>query len=164
MTIEDLSARLDKVERQNRWMRAGAAGALVALLAVGSLALVAPAGTQDLVRARKIEVVDGKGKVRLALDVEGPDTASLRLTDAGGRAGVELFYRPESQAGLVVRAPDDGSDRMLFNTEFDGTPYLRLLTKSEQDRVTVLVRPDGSPTLRLVDKAGKTAFEAPNPK
>jgi hypothetical protein len=62
MTIEELSARLEKVERANRRLRAGGLAALVLAAAGAAMGQAIPA--EKVVRAESIQVVDKDGKVR----------------------------------------------------------------------------------------------------
>jgi hypothetical protein len=48
------------------------------------------AGAADTVRARAIELVDDRGRVRAQLDVEADGEAVLRLRDAEGQIRVKL--------------------------------------------------------------------------
>jgi hypothetical protein len=73
-TVNDLTARIERLERENRRFKAIA---LLSFVAVASLAVMAPSrGGQadkpvvDEIRAKKIVVVDTKGNVRATLDTK----------------------------------------------------------------------------------------------
>lgn len=76
----DIERRLEKLERRNRLL----AGALAA---VGALSVLAGAATRpdDVLRAKKIEMVDDAGKVRAELAIDADGSAGLFLRDTNGR-------------------------------------------------------------------------------
>jgi hypothetical protein len=117
--IETVEQRIAALERRVRRITAVAVAALGCL--AGCVALSASDASPSVLRARRIEVVDSTGRVRIVLDPEfmGPDVAGLRVSSADGGSVAELwaglFEGPEggSTHGAVVNVEadfDDGSD------------------------------------------------------
>ncbi len=72
--------RLEQLERRNRHLTG-------ALVAIGALAVLAGAASRsgEVLRAEKIEMVDGEGKVRAELAIDADGSAGLFLRDREGR-------------------------------------------------------------------------------
>lgn len=104
----------------------------VAMACVGTVLVVsspfqdspAVAQTQpDVIRARAIELVDGRGRVRAQLNVESSGEVVLRLRDSTGTIRVKLG------------ASDDGSGLLLANEATE--PGVHLLANRRATSVTV---------------------------
>jgi hypothetical protein len=85
----------------------------------------------DLVRTKRLELVDEVGKVRAVLDMTENAPLGLHLHDAAGKTRVELGLAP------------------------DGTPSLKLRDAAGMARTALIVHFEGSPTMGLFDAAGK---------
>ena len=84
----------------------------------------AAAQTQpDIVRARAIELVDDRGRVRAQLDVESSGEVVFRLRDSAGTIRVKLG------------ASEDGSGLLLANE--DTEPGVHILANRRATSVTV---------------------------
>lgn len=103
MTIEELSARLEKVERANRRMRA--VGGLVLVLAAAGAAIGQAAPPPKLIQAERFELLGRRGAVI--------------GTFGNGQAG-----ESPDQPHLVLSGKDDGGGALLSVT--DGIPTLQL--------------------------------------
>ena len=91
------------------------------------------APVQEVVRAKRFEVVDGKGRVRIELSM-----------GADGRL-----------PGLRIRDAED-KPRAALGLALDGLSSLILCDKAGKPRAALSVPPDGSPLLVLADEKGKT--------
>jgi len=174
MTLEQ---RLEKLERENRWMRrigvvAAAVAAAVFLIGQGK-----DREPPDLV-VRSLRVQDEKGKVR----------ASLRMTADGAILG---FYDDDGKMRIMLGAKGDrhslkfidtaGESRATFGTTA-GFPALKLAEGSGTTRVLLSATPgfrglylrdkddmpravlemvDGSPTFKFGDAKGNVIWQAP---
>jgi len=146
---QDLEARIAGLQRTTRLaltiaFAAGVAALSTAIVAWrGAPASSGPANgatadVVDVVRLRRLEVVDGAGKVRISLGEDAADTqrrvhaASLLLYDA------------------------DGAERGGFGTFADGTVILAMdapkgVGSPMRDRLALIVENDGSAEVRLID-------------
>lgn len=132
-------ARIARLERRVRRSNALAGGACLGLAAlVGAGLSGQDADVQDLVRARRIELVDDKGVVRVRM---GQDAE-----DAGRRSRA---------AGITVHDAK-GDERGGFSTLDDGSVVLAMdaphgVGAPMPDRIGLVVWPDGSSYVMLLD-------------
>ncbi len=106
-TIESLARRVDKVERENRWLkRAGviALAVIAAIVLMGQAAskLAPPGKPGKVVGAEQFIVHDARGGVRAVLGTLPDGTVRLVLYDRGnpGETRVILSAGPESSPAL----------------------------------------------------------------
>jgi hypothetical protein len=179
MTMEELSVRLEKVERQNRRLRAGGSLALVLIVALAALGQVAPSG--KVVSAERFEVRDSGGKLRSLLAVIDDGVPALAFYDADGKGraliGVNkdgfphlefldkdrktligLAVSPDGSPGLGLRVGEMGS---LLTAGTDGSQSLSFIDKGGSVRAGLTIAPDGSPAFLLFDKDGKVIERLP---
>jgi hypothetical protein len=91
----------------------------------------------EVLRARRIEVVDAAGRMRIGLGVRSDGLPGLTLRDAAGRVRVGLVVLPEGTG-------------------------LNLSDAAGRTRATLAVHPDGSPRFLLLDATGgRVLFRAP---
>ena len=136
-TMDSLLRRLDRVERENRWLKR--IGAL-ALIGASALAVMGQAGSSNVakvVEAEKFVVRDANGGVGAVLGVTTDNNSGLEIRDKNGKAGVTL--------GMGA----------------SGNPAMRLDGKDRKTGIALGVRPDNSPGLELYDKDGKVIWTAP---
>ncbi|HEY7729180.1 MAG TPA: hypothetical protein VID50_12100 [Candidatus Eisenbacteria bacterium] len=124
-TEQGLARRLDSLEAANRRLRG-----LLALAGVGVLALAAlgqSAGPAEVLRAKRFEVVDGEGRVRVRMGLEEDGRPLLRVEDAGGKERILLGFAPggkDAPGGhprLAVRDAG-GTDLVRVGEGEDGRP------------------------------------------
>ena len=137
-------ARLERVERENRWMKRLGGFALLVLLSVPLLGQAAP---KNIVKAEKFVLVDKDGKERgvLGMDDNRPYNMlrgreigpHLALFDMDGKKRIELALWPE------------------------GSPSLFLMDRNGERRASLVVGPDGLSKLILFDEDGDKLFEMP---
>lgn len=123
MTIEDLSARLEKVERQYRMIRAG--GICVLVLAAAWVTMGQAAGPPREIKAGSFSLVDSGESVLARLDA-GPD----------GGPGLALF---------------DGKGRVAFGLSAFNAGGVTMRLGGKDGHVNLSVGKDGSQTLRFGD-------------
>ena len=85
-TLEMLAGRLERLERQNRRLRLGALGVL---LAVGALVLMGASASPKVIEAERFVLVDEEGRQRAVLETSAWASA-LSLYDGAGNRGVTL--------------------------------------------------------------------------
>jgi hypothetical protein len=149
----EIGKRLALVERSMRRYRAAALAAL-GLIAAAALTgpwLAGAAKTQDLIQARKFELVDDSGTVLAMLSADS-DGANLILGDKAGKARAVLSTLGDL-AGLAFR-DRVGQVRMALFADGDGT-NLALSDTAGKPRVMLAAGGDGA-GLVLSDTAGKS--------
>jgi flavin-dependent dehydrogenase len=100
-----LEHRVMRLESRNRWLSA-------ALVAVGAVALLGSAASRadEVVSARRIEMVDDEGRVRAELAIDADGSAGLFLRDEQGRVRGCTIH-DETQSGTFA-LDEDGQIRM----------------------------------------------------
>jgi len=131
-TLDQLTRRLETLERRQRRTRYGLLGVLaVALLLVPANVERAVAKPGDTITAKKLALLDDAGTVRVLL-------SAGKTVESG--AQVSLFGRA-------------GNPRVILATS--GGPKLSLFDPSGTPRVNVATRNDKEPLISIHDKAGK---------
>lgn len=148
MTIDDLSARLGTLERQNRKMRAW--GGVALLLGVAAAGMGQAAVPPKVIRAERFEVVDGDGKTRGWF--EGSPDGSTSLT----------ILRPEQHARVdgpeFARAMKEGPSRGLtVGIDAKGHEQVTMGDKAGNLRGVLAVGWDGAPAMILYGESMSTA-------
>jgi len=95
-----LESRLSKVEQDNRRLKLALGALLLALAAVPLIGAVMPEPVQDVVQARKFEVVDENGTRRAGLNATGIGFADESNNIRAGMNADGIAYFDES--GNVV--------------------------------------------------------------
>jgi hypothetical protein len=163
-TISDMNRRLIALERENRVLRRiGGTGLLLAL----AVCFVGQAGPKaeavpDVLRARRVEVVDETGVRRVLL---GPvDTGEspgygLELSDGKGRGATTLGCRADGSQVLWMHDP---AARALvrFEAGVSGdTSHLGLLDGEQRTRVRLRVKGGGAASVAVVGEDGTVEQE-----
>lgn len=130
------------------------------LLVIGGMvwpqaALPASQAAKQVVKTRRLEVVDARGKVRGVLTAEeagGPllslfddkenPPATLAILDGGKSIGLTLGRKPGSGDGIVLAVAEDGSKAVLL--------------ESRKGSAAVGIDGEGAPTVALTDNGGSS--------
>ncbi len=172
--LEQLTVRLERVERQLRWWRR------IAILGVGGLGLVGVIGatitaTPDEVRTRRLVISDGEGRGRAVLTVDDSDRTRLSLTDRTGEVSADLTVTTGQSSSLTVTTRK--TEVQLVATAGTG----QLSAAAESEKAWLVTTPEGStlalsndpiqvsvisnraqgPSLQLRDREGKAVWKAP---
>ncbi len=99
-TIETLARRLDKVERENRWLKQAGVVALVMIAAVVLMGQVKP--QSRTIETENLIIKDEKGVIRVKLALRG-----LRMYDRNGKIKVELSNFPGVGSTLALTHPGE---------------------------------------------------------
>ena len=146
--MDTLIARLEKLERQNRRWRRGAAAVL---LAAGSLVLMAQAkggSSPKVVQAAAFELVDKTGKVIATLDGrDAPSKVKLNVTDGVGNDRFNLIVTGDG--GLIRLA--GSTDRTASLLVGSNGPALLLEEPGRKAQVTLAIGQKGA-VLSLTDQ------------
>ncbi len=142
--VQDILARLEGVERANRWMKRLGGFALLVLL---SVPLLGQAASENIVKAEKFVLVDKDGKERAVLGMGENDPYAML---SGREVGPHL--------ALMDR---DGKRRIELALWPEGSPSLFLMDRNGEPRASLAVGPDGLSKLILFDEDGDKLFEMP---
>ncbi len=122
----DLETRIKRLERENRVLKYG--GLLVVAVALFS-AFVPQDQVQEVVRAKRIELVDTDGSLRAVLRLaDGSQSDNPFARTLGGGAALEIFGSSSFPVVTLTGGRDGGS--LLMSTTLrgiaDGNTYVRL--------------------------------------
>lgn len=135
LPVESIRRRLERVERQNRWMRLG----FLLLLLLGGYA-VSDKLNFDRVMVRQTLL----------------ESQELKLLDSDGKP--RLFVRMFSRVPVLQVLDASGKPRMSLGLRFDDTPFIDLSDGQGRTRATFEMTEDDTPAMRLMDESGKTTF------
>jgi len=135
LPVESLRQRLERMERQNRWMRLG----FLLLLLLGGFAV-----------SDKIDL--DRVVVRQTL----LESRELKLLDNDGNA--RLFIRMYSRVPVLQVMDASGKPRMSLGLRFDDTPFIDLSDAQGRTRASFEMTEEDAPAMRLMDENGKTTF------
>ena len=137
-TLNTLTQRLDRLERENRRLKLAGAIRLLALAAVGAMGQVLPKAVPKVVEAEGFALLDAQGKLRAVLSTSGAGLAlSLMELNRVPRANLALSSSGEAALSLV----DLNAKRRIFlGIDTSGAPRLEFFDK------------DGKPIWRAADR------------
>ncbi len=135
LPVESIRRRLERVERQNRWMRLG----FLLLLLLGGYA-VSDQLDLDRVIVRQTLI----------------ESQELKLMDNDGNA--RLFVRMYSRVPVLQVMDATGKPRMSLGLRFDDTPFIDLSDGKGRTRATFEMTEEDAPAMRLMDESGNTTF------
>lgn len=149
MTDAELTARLEKLERDNRRLRAFAVAALVLAAALSTIYATAP--VPEKITAHEFDVVDGSGKARMKLrTIDGSPHTSLY--DAQGKVRAAMGMTSDGSPSIVL-LDAQGNLRAAMGVAPDGTPSIGLSDAQGYPRVGMVLTP-GGPGIWLSDPQG----------
>jgi hypothetical protein len=137
--INNLLKRLDRVERENRWLKLIGAFTVVGLSALLFMGQAKPSNVARTIDAEKFVVRDANGQIGAVLGITGDGNLGLEIRDKNGKAGLVL--------GIGL----------------NGNPALRMDSKEGKSGLALGVRSDNNPGVELYDRDGKVVWVAPSP-
>ena len=144
MTVEQ---RLERLERQNRWLKR-IATVCVAVVAVVFL-LRQGKDKPRVVEAEAFVLRDSEGKQRAVLSMEKPNTPSLVLLDQNGTKRVYLLAEQGGRASLGL-GPGDGGIRTVLRVNSGGDAHLNFFDKNGKRGSQFGIDLLGQPSLYLM--------------
>ena len=149
MAEMSLEARVGRLERENRRLRAGTVAVLAVVVGLVCVAATKPA--QKVVRARQFEVVDGKGKKRAVLGGLTDGRVGLSVTDTNSKERVELVMSRDGGAHLGLGDKHSG---VVLLWAVDGSSFVALCGAKGESRIGLGLLPDGGSDLAFRDVLG----------
>lgn len=134
--VEILRARLERLERRMRVVVAGWVLSAVVFVLLG-VAVQQAVSQPEVLRARRIEVVD-----------------------AAGRASIMLGVTPDGKVPLLLFFDATGETRGLLGMTLNGGLQLRFNDAAGRARIVLATSPD-RPEVVLTDATGRVLFRAP---
>ena len=134
--LQTLSTRLDRVERQNGWLKF-----LVLVLTLGATYTLYNEIFPDGVLIQKTMM----------------ESKELKITDADGNP--RLFLRMYSRVPVLQLMDGNGRPRMSLGLRFDDTPFIDLSDQRGNTRATLEINQEDAAALRLYDENGEVSFK-----
>ncbi len=143
-----LEVRLERLERQSRWLRRGlllAAGCLAGAVAMGQRA-----ATPGTLRVAQLLICDSEGRPRAELGLTGGDAVHLDLLDVRQRRRLRLHVSPA--AGPRCEFFDSlGALQVSITGDQHGGAAIELNGGSAPPAARLAVSSAGTPSLELVE-------------
>lgn len=113
----------------------------------------------DVVRTKRLEIVDDEGKVRAALGTDEEGMGGLTLFDEGGkkRAVLEAGEAQKHAEGLAL-FDAQGNIRAMLGLSKDGHSNLSILAGGKGRNIKLIGHPDGGVILALVGEGAPHIF------
>ena len=133
----DLALRLQKAERQSRWLK-------YALLIMAPLLIYVFVGQELPQRLVQKEPLVAANR--------------MQLFDANGHT--RMYMRVYSGVPVVQLIDESGVPRLSLGLRYDDSPFISLSDMSGQTRASLQVDADDKPALKLFDAQGEPSFSA----
>lgn len=122
---------------------------------VGCLQQTRILSNEQVVRARRFEIVDKKGNVRGAIGADEGDGASyFVLKDREGRNRVQIIVEPSGLAAVALRDEQD-RQAIALTLDPDRIAALAAWDRQNNERASLGLAPNGQPSLTLSDEENK---------
>jgi len=166
-TRDELTRRIERVERQNRWL-----ARIIVLLGMAVLLFVALAANsepapqgqdeaaQQVIKAQGFLLVDDEGKTVCKVYGHLGGQRGFYLVGPDGKMKVELVVTKEGIPGMVFYGGEKGGG-IGFSTLGNGASDFRFYDLEGNVRLRFGLEADGSPYLRMTDEEGNLVFSAP---
>jgi len=159
-TMDKLVQRLDRLERQNRWLMRIGALVVVGITAVVLMGQARPSKVAKVIEAEKFVLLDTNGMVRGKLAIGGDGASGLLLYDGNGIRRVTLSASTNYISGLGLN-DTSGKRRAGLSVHPGGYLSLTFADRNEIQRAVMGVMPNGASGLTFSDKEGKIIWKSP---
>ena len=109
---------------------------------------------EEVIRAKRFEVVDGEGRPRVVLGTQG-QTAGLVLLDGNGQSVAELAVNDEMGSTTLSLYDLRGSVRASLDLDPEGSPTLSLYDMAGEPRLSLGVAEENTPVLDFTGPYGE---------
>jgi hypothetical protein len=180
-----VTQRLERLERENRWLKQISGVAMIGLAAVLLMGQSFPSTFKQL-DVERLMLLDGRGnpramlstvdglpvlvmtgadgKARIIMNVRSNGYATVTLLeglDKEEQSQVSLAMAPNGASGLQFHDPAGKVRARLGTRPANDSPSLILFDKAGMGRLTLDLAPNGEPGLGLRDAAEKVIWKAP---
>ena len=154
-TMDTLARRVDKVERENRWLKQAGVVALAVIAAVVLMGQATATKVAKVVEAEEFVLKDASGTVRSRLEV-WEDTVSLTLHDRNGNERLSLGVKDDGSpwVRLFGGTVDLLGGTLQLGPSTAKSPWLLTVRESIGKRSMGLAASKGSPILFLGGEKG----------
>jgi hypothetical protein len=116
----DLSQRLDRLERENRWWRCTASLAVVGVVLIPLVAATAAKAPEEI-RAKKLVIVDDEGRQRIVLGWYAG--YGLKIIGKGDKTRISLEDWNHGETELALHS-QEGPARLKLTVSAEGVPSI----------------------------------------
>lgn len=106
--------------------------------------------TNDVIRVQRFELVDGKGRARIVMQVMEDGTAAIGFGDRRGQMGLLITMDANDTPKVVVQEP--GGAAVAGLVVLDGTPAFATTDSAGQVRVLLRTERNGASSLNFYDE------------
>ena len=157
---QNLTDRVDKLERHNGRLRIVNYVLLAALLSIATMGANEFNVARKVIDAEKFILRDENGNIRGGFAVDPKNGSStMVLADKNGKVRAELIVGPDGKAGLTL-ADTSGKARLTVGLREDGSPDIGLADKNGTPRIGIGVVGSGLPAMVLYDDEKKPIWRA----
>ncbi len=146
-TIEAVSGRLDVLERENRGLRWVSGGLLLAVVAMGAVAIGGRERGAKTLEAQRLVIRDKEGRIRGSFGVDRAGLPGLKIFDRRGNEQIDIGVPSEDTSSLTFS--DRGMVRVLLDTSIEGMTTLRLFDQARMMQSALVIKPDGAAELSM---------------
>lgn len=151
MSDTEFAKRLEKLERDNRRLKAIAFAVII--LAAALCGIYATQPVPEEIMAHRFDLVDNSGTVRASMNVGTSGMSAVTVYNADGRPGAVMVT--STSGGSVVGAySPDGKSHALMGAPASGGSEFGLSDASGSPRLGMNVSPSGDPVIKLSDEYG----------
>ena len=158
---DETRRRLEKIERENRWMKAGLAVLLLVSCAVFVMGQVPGQEREqsEYYFGRAFVVVDEAGNARATLGVDDNGNPALGMLDEAGTMRAILGL---SDGKPLLGMSDEADNvRATLGLSDHGVPVLGMSDEAGNMRATLGFTEEGEPGIGIFDANGKLEWGAP---
>ena len=155
MTADEITLRVESLERRQRWLVRAFTTSLALVVAGPLLMGATKASGGKTVEAEKLVVRDAKGVARAALGTDAGGAPALDLFDAGGAKLISMRGAPGAP---IIELADGAGGSAWLTVSQTGASLSLSKANGEVDMAT---NATGAPSLRLQDRDGKILWQAP---
>jgi hypothetical protein len=164
-TMEDLETRLTNLENGvRRWKRISLA---IACGMIGLVVMAAgPAGTADLVRCQRLEIVNPTGTVVARIEPLakslGGDGGWITCFSSDGKPKIRMGAQVGGDGQLdVMSGPDNVDSDVTLSASPEGGGQITLNGPNQAPYVKIAAAPGKSGQMSITNKTGATIWHAP---
>jgi hypothetical protein len=160
-TLDALSQRMDRLERDRRWWKclASLALALLGMITLLGATTGKKAKSPVELRAQRLVLVDKVEKARAELRITADNQPALLLADDAGKPRLMLALTRYGEPTLSF-ADAGGTRRVVLGVDLYGT-VLRFTDDAGNPRAALVVPAEGEPELELLSRDDRILWRAP---